>query len=138
MAEDYENWYVQQFRNSLNETLNETDGISDADIESLLEGREIPAAMRAYYRVAGNHWMNTSYNRLRTLDDFEAVDGYTIFMDENQVVVQWAIRDSEMTKDDPLVYLGQLVDDGHQWYAEDLTFSRFIIDTWKETLTGEP
>lgn len=137
MAEDFENWYQQQFRDALNETLSESDGISDAEIDSLLKGREIPTAMRAYYRVAGKHWLNTNHNELRTLDSLEEVDGYTIFMDENQVVVQWAIQNDEMAGDDPFVYQGQQVDDVYEWHAEDLTFSRFIIAMWKWILTGE-
>ena len=93
--------------------------------------------MRAYYRVAGKHWVNSNHNQLRSLDAFKLVDEYTIFMDENQVVVQWAIRNEDLTLDDPIVYQGQVVEDGYEWFAEDWTFSRFIIAMWRWVLTGE-
>lgn len=133
----YEKWYTDQFRDTLGETLKESDGIPDPAIDSLLKGRVIPAAMRAYYRVAGRHWLNINHNELRSADELESIDGYTIFMDENQRVVQWAIRDSEMGDDDPIVYQGQVINDHYDWSAEKHVFSRFMIDMWKWVLTGE-
>jgi hypothetical protein len=130
-------WYQSQFRETLGEPLSEVDAMTDSEIDSLLNGKQIPEAMRAYYRVAGRHWLNTNHNQLRRLDELESVDGHTIFMDENQVVVQWAIRDADLSTEDPIVYQGQLVDAAYEWYAEKYTFSRFLIAMWKWTLTGE-
>ena len=133
----FDSWYIDQFRDMLGEPLSESDGIPDSMIDGLLNGRQIPEAMRAYYRVAGNHWLNRNHNELRTLDSFESTDGHTIFMDENQVVVQWAIRDTDLLADDPIVYQGQRVDSGYEWYVEKCTFSRFMIAMWRWILTGE-
>jgi hypothetical protein len=133
----FDSWYVDQFRETLRVPLSETDGIPDSVIDGLLEGRQIPEAMRAYYRVAGNHWLNTNHNELRTIDSFESTDGYTIFMDENQVVVQWAIRNTDLSADDPFVYQGRRVESGYEWYAEKYTFSRFVIAMWRWILTGD-
>ncbi|HUG66419.1 MAG TPA: hypothetical protein VMM76_01630 [Pirellulaceae bacterium] len=133
----FESWYIEQFRGTLGETLSESEGIPDSIIDSLLDGRQIPEAMRAYYRVAGNHWLNTNHNQLRPLGSLEFVDGYLIFMDENQVVVQWAIRDLDLAVDDPIVYQGQHRDSGYEWHAEKYTFSRFMIAMWRWILTGE-
>lgn len=137
MPEDYEVWYLQQFRDTLDEPLGKSDGLSDEKIDTLLEGREIPAAMRAYYRVAGDHWLNTNHNELRTLDALETIDDYTCFMDENQMVVQWAIRNEDMVSDDPLVYQGIETENGYQWHSVDMTFSQFMMAMWKWVLTGE-
>ena len=129
-------WYIEQFRDTLGQPLGESDGFADSSIDSLLDGRQIPEAMRAYYRVAGKHWLNRNHNELRNLDAFVSIDGHTIFMDENQLVVQWAIRDRDLSAADPIVYQGQRVNAGYEWYAEKYTFSRFIIAMWRWTITG--
>jgi hypothetical protein len=133
----FEQWYIDQFRETLGEPLNKSDGISNAEIEKLTKGKQIPAAMRDYFRVAGRHWLNTNHNALHPLDSLDSVDGYTIFMDENQLVVQWAIHDMEMSDEDPIVYQGQQTEIGYEWYAEDLTFSRFMVRMWRWIITGE-
>jgi hypothetical protein len=133
----FDSWYLDQFRDTLGQPLTESDGIADSMIDRLLDGQQIPEAMRAYYRVAGNHWLNTNHNELRTLDAFESAGGHTIFMDENQVVVQWGIRDVDLTADDPVVHQGQRVDSAYEWSPEKYTFSRFMIAMWRWTLTGE-
>ncbi len=130
-------WYISQFRDTLREPLAESDRISEAEIDAALSGQQIPAAMRSYYHVAGNHWLNTNHNELRSLESLESVDDHTIFMDENQVVVQWAIRNADLALDDPVVYQGQPLDDGYEWYPEKHTFSRFMIAMWQWMLTGE-
>ena len=133
----FDTWYIEQFRDTLAEPLGKSDGIADAAIEKALNGQQIPQAMRSYYRVAGNHWLNTNHNELRTLDSLESVDHHTFFMDENQIVVQWAIRNTDLSLDDPIVFQGQRVDDGYEWNAEDYTFSQFMMSMWKWILTGE-
>ena len=129
-------WYIEQFGKTLGQPLSDSDGIAESDLDAALGDRPIPAAMRSYYRVAGNHWLNTNHNELRRPDRLEVADHYTIFMDENQVVVQWGIRNSDMSLDDPIVYQGQPLDTGYEWYAEKYTFSRFIIAMWQWVLTG--
>jgi hypothetical protein len=133
----FEKWYVDQFRETLNTPLSPQDGMSDAEIESLLRGQAIPSAMRDYYRVAGRHWINNSYNELLRPDALEDVDGYLVFMNENQCVVRWGIRNADQTADDPTVFQGQEINDVCNWYSEDLCFSQFMIATWNWVLTGE-
>ncbi|MCA9109347.1 MAG: hypothetical protein KDA52_05340 [Planctomycetaceae bacterium] len=130
-------WYIAQFRDTLGEPLRASDGIPDSENDDQLGSRRIPTALRDYYRVAGNHWLNTNHNHLRPLSALETVDGYTIFMDENQVIVQWALRNSDREQDDPIVYQGQLTNSTHEWHPERYSFSRFIIAMWRWTLTGE-
>lgn len=130
-------WFVREFRDSLGEPLADADGISSEEIDIQLAGSSIPASMRAYYRVAGNHWLNTNHNPLRSPGSLERVNDYTIFMDENQMVVQWAIRNADLTHDDPIVYQRQPGESAATWHAEKYTFSRFMIAMWKWMLTGE-
>lgn len=132
---NFEEWFTQQFRDTLNQPLAPSDGIPDSELTAQLGTTVIPAAMRAYYRVAGNHWLNRDHNELLDPASLESIDGHTIFMDENQLVVQWAIRDSDLTEDDPVVYQKVYRPDS-TWYPEKFTFSRFMIAMWQWILTG--
>lgn len=131
----FRDWYTEQFSETLSEPLREADGIADADIDALLDGRTIPLALRDYYLVAGRHWMNTNYEQLLQPNELRTVDSNTIFMDENQCVSHWAFK-NEDSMDDPLVYQGQFEDGRIVWYPLDQPLSRFIIESWLETCTG--
>lgn len=111
--------------------------MTELEAQSLPNGKPVPSAMREYYQIAGNHWLNSNHNQLRLPHQFEAAGDYTVFMDENQLVAQWAIHSPD-DEDDPLVYQGVSVDGDMDWHAESYTFSRFIIAMWKWILTGEP
>lgn len=134
---NFAKWYNEQFRKTLHEPLQSSDGMSEADIDNVLRGMSIPSAMRDYYRVAGKHWINENHNHLRDLSALETNGDYTIFMDENQVVVQWAIRNADMNQKDPTVYQGQQTGSTYEWFPEKYTFSTFMIAMWRWTLTGE-
>lgn len=130
-------WYQQQFRETLHEPLQSSDQMLESDVAIALGDKVIPLAMRDYYRVAGKHWVNENHNRLRSLSSLENSGDYTIFMDENQAVAQWAIRKVDLNADDPTVYQGQLKGTTYEWSPEKYTFSRFMIAMWRWTLTGE-
>lgn len=57
----FRDWYKKQFAETLSDPLTESDGIHSPEIDSLLNGREVPLALHDYYRVAGRH----------SLDEFE-------------------------------------------------------------------
>ncbi len=133
----FDSWYIEQFRDTLGEPLADSDSIPESAIDAALNGVVIPEALRAYYRVAGNHWLNTEHNELRTPGDLIHVDGYTVFMDENQFVVQWAIRDCDLNTKDPTVFQGLCIAAGHEWHAEPFTVSEFMIAMWRWVVTGE-
>ena len=82
----FQDWYTQQFSETLSEPLSEADGISADEIDALLDGQTIPLALRDYYVVAGRHWMNTHYCQLLEPSRLRTEDSHTIFMDENQCV----------------------------------------------------
>jgi hypothetical protein len=132
----FSDWYTQQFAETLSEPLSESDGMVDAEIESLLDGRTIPLSLRDYYLVAGRHWMNTNYDRLLQPNELRTEDSHTIFMDENQCVSHWAFKNDECSHDDPSVYQGQFESERLVWYPLDQTLSQFVIDSWLETCTG--
>ena len=134
---NFADWYNEQFRETLHEPLQPSDGMTESEIQNALGRKSVPAAMRAYYKVAGKHWINTNHNRLRELSALETVGDYTVFMDENQVVAQWAIRSSELDQEDPTIYQGQQSGSAYVWYPEKYTFSTFMIAMWRWILTGE-
>ena len=128
-------WYAQQFAETLSEPLSEADSISDDDIDTQIEGRTIPLALRDYYLVAGRHWMNTNYDRLLQPNELRTEDSHTIFMDENQCVSHWAFKNND-PNEDPAVYQGQFEDGRIVWYPLNQSLSHFIIESWIETCTG--
>lgn len=133
---NFDQWFTQQFRDTLREPLAPSDGITASELESQFGTTGLPAAMLAYYRVAGNHWLNKNHNEFRDPASLESGDGYTIFMDENQFVVQWAVRNCDFSEDDPIVYQ-KTNDPDSEWYSEERTFSQFMIAMWRWILTGE-
>ena len=133
----FEDWFIAQFHDVLSEPLGESDGIADADIEAALRGLSLPASVRAYFRVAGNHWLNTNYNEWLPLGAFESVGDYTIFMNENQYVVRWAFRTADMNVDDPTIYQTQPDVEPAEWHSEERPFTEFIVAMWQWVLAGE-
>lgn len=133
----FDDWFIAQFRDVLSEPLAETDGIPDSKIDAALDGSSIPSSVRAYFRVAGKHWLNTNYNEWLPLGAFETIGDYTVFMNENQCVVRWGFRAADMNSDDPIVYQTQPDNDSLEWYSEEKPFSQFIIAMWQWVLTGD-
>ena len=133
----FDDWFIAQFRDTLSEPLAEPDGLTDTQIDTALGGAPIPTSVRAYFRVAGKHWLNTNYNEWLPLGAFETVDAHTIFMNENQCVVRWAFRTDELATEDPTVFQAQPDSDPLVWHSENMPFSRFIIAMWQWVLTGE-
>ncbi|MBD3673878.1 MAG: hypothetical protein HUJ26_10170 [Planctomycetaceae bacterium] len=132
----FREWYKEQFSETLKEPLSDSDRIPDDEIDRLLDGREIPLALRDYYRVAGRHWMNSNYDRLLAPNELRREHSHIMFMDENQNVGHWGFNQEDAAENDPEVYLGQWEGDDFVWYDQGQTLSRFIIESWLETCTG--
>ena len=133
----FDDWFIAQFRDTLSEPLTDADGMADSEIDAAIGSTKLPDSVRAYFRVAGNHWLNTNYNEWLPLGGFETVGNHTIFMNENQCVVRWAFRNDELAINDPNVYQAQFGADPVEWHSENKLFSRFIIAMWQWVLTGE-
>lgn len=134
----FKRYYSDEFRKLFGSPPQRGDGLDAdalrADLARL--GLTIPAALFDYYNLAGGHWVNTHHNRLLPAAELYWIDDYLIFMEENQCVVLWGIRRNDLTQADPVVQQG-VNNQPIEWYEEDQRLSRFLIDTWKETATGE-
>ncbi len=134
---DFDSWFTTQFDETLSEPLAQTDGMSEVEIDSALHGQVIPSSMRAYFRVAGRHWLNTHYNEWLPLGAFESAGDYIVFMEENQCVVRWAYRSVDRTATDPTVFQVQSQGEASEFYSEEMAFSQFIIAMWKWVLASD-
>jgi hypothetical protein len=104
------------------------------DIGSDTEETELPNALRAWYRVAGNSPLNSAHNRILTPDRLRRIDDKVAFAEENRESVFWAY-DAASAADDPLVWQGQPVGEHPvAWYSEELPLSRFIIEMLVHTV----
>ena len=111
----------------LGRTLTAADAISPTrldDCEARL-GFALPDRMRALYLTAGAAPELQVHNSLRMPETLQVEDGYLIFMEENQNVVDWGIR-VPSADSDPEVW--QRVNaDPPEYHSENKTFSAFIV-----------
>jgi len=113
-------------------------GMSDAEIDERLPDKiELPIALREYYRMLGRHPINATYNWLRPVDQLEVVRGKVVFLDENQGVVMWGIAKKDQLVEDPTIFQAALGFDEIRWYSERNSFTAFMAETWRWTITGE-
>lgn len=93
------------------------DGYAEKDIVAAEKrlGFALPKVMREYYRTVGRHAINSCHNRLARLNgkaaEFDPVlsvrGKWLYFCEENQVVVEWAIKVAECKKSNPAVFADQ-------------------------------
>ena len=69
--------------------------------------------------------MNKAHNELYAPDGLAIEDGYLVFMEENQAVVNWGIREEDLSQPDPEVWQ-RVNSDPPEWYSENMPFSTFI------------
>jgi hypothetical protein len=128
MPDDFADDYAGLIQRHLGRKPRRTDGLSDAAIRRREKelGVKLPASLRAYYRTAGKlTQLNTMHNILYDLPGLLVEDGYLIFMEENQAVVHWCFRLSDLDQTDPDVW--QRVNcEPPEWYSEEMPFSTFI------------
>ncbi len=113
-------------------------GMSDAEIdEHLPDNVVLPIALREYYRLLGRHPINATYNWLRPVDQLEVVRGKVVFLDENQEVVMWGIAKKDQLAEAPTVFQAARGFDEIRWYSERKSFTTFLAEMWRWTITGE-
>jgi hypothetical protein len=112
--------------------LTRKDGVSVADIQKCEERLKLklPAALRDYYRVAGELPINREHNVLYPPRQLRVENGKLVFMEENQRVVFWGLDMKELKKPDPLVFQANN-ETPLKWYSEGKAFSDFIIGMWR-------
>lgn len=86
--------------------INQDCGFSESDINNACKKHgNLPSVLQEYYRQLGNYkHINQSQNNLCLPNDLIDTKEYLIFYKENQYVAQWAIKKSDLNKDNPPVY----------------------------------
>lgn len=86
--------------------IEQNDGFSENDISKACEKYgNLPFVLKEYYNQLGNYrQLNQTQNILCRPSELIDTEEYLIFYKENQYVVQWAIKRSDLNKDDPPVY----------------------------------
>jgi hypothetical protein len=121
--------YQAMVRRHLGRDTRRGDGCSQATVAKAERqlGVRLPAAMREYYLLAGRlDRLNRAHNRLYAPTELQIVDGYLVFMEENQGVALWGIPVRRLAADDPFVHQRASHPDA-KWYSERLRFSAFLI-----------
>lgn len=91
----------------------------------------LPKVLRSYYLSLGkNEKINLSHNRLLgpNSEVFITDDGYLVIYEENQGVVYWGIKQTDLSLDNPPVY-GNYNPSGEtqDWHLETDTTEDFIL-----------
>jgi hypothetical protein len=100
-------------------------------------GFSLPSALRDYLLLAGGARENREHNRLLPPEELAVEDGYLVFMEENQSVVDWGIPLTLARRADPEVWQ-RVNGDEPEWYSEELRFSEFILKNlaWQRGVEG--
>ena len=103
------------------------DGMSETECDALCK-IAVPQALKEYYLVAGKHSISMEYNLFLPLNQFERHDGFLWFMEENQAVCYWGIKEDDLMQTDPEVWQLHADPSGKlaHAYSEERTFSEFV------------
>ncbi len=126
----YEEIYKQMVLKHLGREPKLNEGLPDEEIRQTEKrlGFKIPESLRVYYQITGNlPEINKFHNRLLNLPEIDVEDDFLVFMEENQNVVYWAIKTSEVPNSDPEIW--QIInEETPEFYSEDKPFSEFILE----------
>ena len=120
--------YYRRLFESLGSPLGKTAGVSPAALAAAEKslGVVVPAALKAYYEVAGNERrLNQAHNRLLPPGEWRVAHQRLVFLEENQAVVYWGVSVRNPQKDDPPVSQAQN-DDDLRWFQEHRRCSTFL------------
>lgn len=86
--------------------IKQDDGLLENDIRKAIERHgNLPSVLQEYYRQLGNCMqINQKQNKLCHPLELIETKEFLIFYKENQYVVQWAIKKSDLNKENPPVY----------------------------------
>jgi len=115
--------------------LEHDDGVSPERLSAAKArlGFELPSVVVDFYRLAGNAPELQVHNRLRDPEALTVEDGYLVFMEENQRVVDWGLRLPLDGEADPEVWQ-RVNGDEPAWYSETTSFSVFLVKNLAWTL----
>ncbi len=85
----------------------------------------LPESLRTYYSMAGEcRDFNVVHNYLVPPSELGLDDDYLVFMQENQSVVSWGFRVSDLKQADPIVW--QRNNTENVWYSEEKPLAPFL------------
>ena len=96
-----------------------SDGIEAAELDAAEKslGVLLPPSLRNYYQALGRcEELNKAHNEVLSPLELEIRDDHLIFMHENQGVVSWGFRLSEIDTPDPIVF--QYNPGDKEWFSE--------------------
>lgn len=120
MATDFHECYAKLIERHVGRRPRRQDGLSEPTTRRREKelGVRFPQSLRIYYRMAGNlPQLNKMHNIVYGLTDVRIEDGYLILMEENQGVVHWGFRLTDLDESDPKVWQ-RVNGDPPQWYSE--------------------
>jgi hypothetical protein len=135
---NYQEYFKKELETIIDRTITSNDGIPKQQLDKQLseENIRIPDSLYQYYLTCGKLAINKEHHNLFNPDEFEYIDDFLVFMEENQRTVIWGFLKNDLGNEDPIVYQGQ-ENEKTTWYMEDMEFSKFIVDAWK-FLKGKP
>ncbi|MCW3463054.1 SMI1/KNR4 family protein [Chitinophaga nivalis] len=137
------NHYLQIIRKLYNLSEDANQGYTEEVLAAMEERLQIqlPSSLRQYYLTLGNNKVvNDTFNRLLTpADTGFTEDDYLVFYEENQGVVLWGIKRTDLQQDNPPVY-GTYNPAGQEWFLDAGTTENFLLSMayWNGALGGLP
>jgi len=126
---------IKQFVAQWHPPLAPEDGLLLEDIRAAESGSDVPfpLALREWYLLGGRRSdLNAALNDLLSPAQLKVRDEHLVFFLENQAVVRWGIRVSDLGMADPPVYLDNdftvpPAPPAHPWILENATLSEFLL-----------
>lgn len=108
------------------------DGLGPKQIESSEKRLKIklPEALKEYYELAGGLPLNKEHNQFYLPKELTVRDGWLMFREENQAVVFWGVKTSDLRSSDPKVYQASNEPE-LRWYSEGRNLSDFVLKMWR-------
>jgi cell wall assembly regulator SMI1 len=125
---DYKSRYRRWVQKYTGRKTVSSDGLTMAVISTAEKrlGLQLPSSMRDYYRTCGGaEDLNDAHNHVLPPSRLQKKDGFLIFATENQNVVHWGVKLTDLSEADPEVWQ-QAGESGSEWYSEDASFSNFL------------
>lgn len=134
----FEKYYSRRFQEIFGFALQPSAGLGHDAVQIKLTelGLTLPQALIDYYTLAGQHFINQEHNQLLPIEQMYWIDDKFVFMEEDQRVVYWGIKQADVDSPNPLVWQG-INSDVIDWYEEPYKLSQFLMAMWKWTVTGE-
>ncbi len=123
--------YLEKIERLYQLSQDEFSGFSETEITNAEYSLNIkfPGVLREYYLAIGkNEMVNSSHNRLLNPDTiYFTEDRYLVFYEENQGVVQWGIKETDLSTKNPSVCGNYDTIEESDWHQETKTLEDFFL-----------